>query len=59
MENTQGYIIDDDMHWLVNCPNCETEIEFTGFFDNQDVEKCIKCKCEFMVNELISNEKNY
>lgn len=55
-----GYAIDgDDMHWTVNCPHCEKEIEYQGFFDATDKNECTKCGTEFYTNKLWINDNEY
>ena len=29
-----------DDNWIVNCPECEKEFEYTGFFCQDDITKC-------------------
>lgn len=60
MLHTTGQIIDgDDMHWTVNCPKCDRQFEYTGFFDHSDVTDC-RCGCEFMTDRIYSeDDKTY
>ena len=35
--SADGYSVDGDvMHWTVDCPKCDKEYEFTGYYDNGD-----------------------
>lgn len=52
LQTTTGYYTDDDMQWTVNCPNCEAELECSGYFDKEEVTKCPKCKTEFLTIEI-------
>lgn len=52
MRTAIGNAVDnDDMHWTVNCPECERELEYTGYFDRSDLNKC-KCGCEFLTERV-------
>lgn len=52
MLSADGHSVDnDDMHWTVNCPTCERELEYTGYFDSGDVNKC-KCGTEFKTRRV-------
>ena len=48
----------NDDKWIVNCPDCEKEFEYTGYFDSGDVTKCT-CGCEFTTNKVWLNDKEY
>jgi uncharacterized protein (DUF983 family) len=39
-------------NWVVNCPACETEIEYRGYFDPEEPCECDKCGEEFITTEL-------
>ena len=41
----------DDMHWTVNCPTCDKEYEYKGFFDSTEQQKC-KCGCIFITERM-------
>lgn len=59
IETAEGHAIDgDDMHWTVNCPNCDIEIEYKGYFDSSDLNKC-KCGCRFTTTKVWIDEKYY
>jgi len=56
---SEGYAIDgDDMHWSVECPSCDKELEYEGFFDPDD--KCV-CSCGkvFYCNKVWVSESEY
>lgn len=60
MEFCEGYSVDgDDMHWKINCPSCNKEIEYEGFFDATDEYKCPKCKEVFYCNKVWLNENQF
>jgi len=48
----------DDMHWIVNCPTCERELEYTGYFDSDDINKC-KCGTEFKTRRIYFDNNSY
>ncbi len=59
METTEGNAIDgDDSHWTVNCPNCEKEFEYTGYFESSDITEC-SCGCKFKTTKVWIDEKHY
>lgn len=49
---------DDDMHWIVSCPVCEREIEFKGYFDCDDINKC-PCGTEFKTRRVYFENGSY
>ncbi len=60
MISVEGYAIDgDDMHYVVECPHCEHEQEWTGFFDSTDIFNCPKCHGKFYVNRIWIDEDQY
>ena len=57
--SADGYSVDnDDMHWVVNCPICERELEYTGYFDSGDVNRC-KCGTEFKTRRVYFDNDSY
>ncbi|MEO6707190.1 MAG: hypothetical protein ABIN04_15230 [Ginsengibacter sp.] len=59
IEIVEGYSIDeDDMHWTVNCPDCDKEYEYEGYFDSSDITKC-RCGCEFKTACVWVTENEY
>jgi hypothetical protein len=57
--SADGHAIDgDDMHWTVSCPTCDREIEYTGYFDSFDINKC-KCGTEFKTRRVYFDDKSY
>lgn len=55
-----GHAVDgDDMHWTVNCPTCDYEIEYTGYFDSCDINKCKKCSTRFTTSKIWLSETQY
>ena len=44
MKNAEGFGTEDN--WIVECPNCGAEQEYTGFFDPDDDCRC-RCGCVF------------
>lgn len=56
---SQGYSVDgDDMHWTVDCPQCEKQYEYEGFFDSSDETIC-SCGCNFLTSRVWIDEWNY
>jgi len=51
MNTITGKAITDD-HWMVTCPRCGRVIEYVGFFDSTDIEKC-DCGEEFKVERIM------
>ena len=51
-------IDDDDAHWMVNCPDCDREFEYTGYFDPDDLTKC-KCGTEFKTRRVYFENGSY
>ena len=49
---------DEDDHWVVNCPNCEKEIEYTGYFDSEELNKC-HCGMTFKTNRIYFENGSY
>ena len=45
-------------HWVVNCPNCEKEFEYTGYFDSEDLTKC-KCGAIFKTERVYFEDDSY
>lgn len=59
MKTVHGFSVDgDDMNWTVNCPNCQTEIQYEGYFDSDDENKC-KCGCVFKTERVWIDMENY
>ena len=59
MRSADGHSVDnDDMHWTVNCPTCERELEYTGYFDSGDINKC-KCGTEFKTRRVYFDNDSY
>ena len=59
VEEAEGRAVNgDDTHWHVNCPKCEKEFEYIGFFDSADKTKC-KCGCVFVTKKVWINDKTY
>lgn len=57
--SADGHAIDgDDMHWTVNCPTCEQELEYTGYYDSGDTNKC-KCGTEFKTRRVYFDNGSY
>jgi ssDNA-binding Zn-finger/Zn-ribbon topoisomerase 1 len=60
MRKVDGYAINgDDLHWTVNCPNCDYEIEYKGYFDATDVNICPKCMAKFLTSKVWLDKKYY
>ena len=60
MKKAEGYAINrDDMHWTVNCPDCDYGIEYKGYFDAGDANICPKCKAKFLTSKVWIDEKHY
>lgn len=56
---TEGKTVDDDEnHWTIICPGCNTEFEFTGFFDPDELVDC-KCKTKIKVERIYFSNGNY
>lgn len=59
MVEAEGYSVNgEDDHWTVNCPNCDHEFEYEGFFDSTDETKC-KCGCIFVTTKVWINDYKY
>jgi len=59
MKTTEGQAIDEcDDHWTVNCPDCDKEFEYEGYFDSDDITVC-KCGCKFKTTKVWINETQY
>jgi len=50
---------EEDDHWIVNCPKCDAEIRFIGFFDSMDIINCSKCNCQFRAIRLEFEDGSY
>ena len=48
-----------DDHWIVNCPYCDYQIEYTGWFDPDDDCECPKCREHFKTIKVWIDEKHY
>ena len=60
MKTTEAYAIDnDDMHFTVECPTCNYELEYSGYFDSSEVDICSKCKTQFRISKLWLSEDDY
>lgn len=54
-----GYSIDgDDMHWIVSCPTCERDLEYQGYFDSGEINKC-KCGTDFKTRRVYFDDVRY
>lgn len=49
-------INNDDMHFVIECPNCQREHEYEGWFDSYDVSTCRKCGSIFRAKKLIMGD---
>lgn len=59
IKRVDGYSVGgDDMNWTVECPECQKEIEYEGYFDEDDLNKC-NCGCEFKTEKVWVDENNY
>lgn len=59
MKKVDGFSVDgDDMNWTVECPDCQKEIEYTGYFESEDINKC-KCGCEFYTSKIWIDDLHY
>lgn len=57
--SVDGYSVDgDNMHWIVNCPTCERRLEYIGYFDSGDINKC-RCGTEFKTKRVYLNDCDY
>ena len=48
----------EDDHWIVSCPNCEKEIEYTGYFDAEELNKC-SCGAKFKTERVYFEDGSY
>jgi len=48
----------EDDHWVVNCPNCDKEFEYTGYFDAEELNKC-SCGITFKTNRIYFEDDSY
>lgn len=59
MRSAIGHSVNgDDMNWTVDCPNCDKEYEFTGYFDSGDEYYC-KCGCTFKTSKVWIDDSHY
>lgn len=59
METTKGYAIDGmDDQWTVDCPKCDKEFNYSGFFDSSDITNC-KCGCSFTTTKVWIDDTKY
>ncbi|MGR3177791.1 MAG: hypothetical protein ACUZ8E_07015 [Candidatus Anammoxibacter sp.] len=59
MKTAQGQSVNgEDDHWMVNCPDCDCEIEYTGVFDSKVINTC-KCGCKFVTDALWIDDEYY
>jgi len=59
MKKVEGFAINEEEdHWIVNCPVCEKEFEYTGYFDSSDITKC-SCGCNFVTTKVWINDESY
>lgn len=57
---TTGHAIDDDdMHWEADCPQCHRRYEYTGFFDPEEPDTCIRCGCTFRISRVWMDDGSY
>lgn len=48
----EGHIIEGNYdNWIVLCPGCDKEFEFTGYFESSDVTVC-SCGCKFITTRV-------
>mgnify|MGYP003396539425 CR=1 FL=1 len=47
-----------DDNWTVNCPGCEKEFEYTGFYDSSEITFC-SCGCRFKTVKVWIDDKTY
>jgi len=48
-----GHSIDnDDMQWTVDCPGCQKELQYAGFFDKDDLNICKQCGTKFKTSRI-------
>lgn len=65
MENKEipsvhGFAIDgDDMNWTVECPSCNNEIEYEGYFDATDICRCSKCNTYFLCEKVWLDDNTF
>ena len=51
--SVDGYSVDgNDDKWSVNCPSCDNELTYVGFFDKDDENLC-KCGTRFRTARVI------
>ena len=59
MKKVDGHAIgDDDMNWTVECPECLKEIEYEGYFESSDLNRC-KCGCYFLTRRVYFDDGSY
>lgn len=59
IDTADGQAIDnDDLHWTVNCPECDHEFEYKGFFDSSDVTQC-NCGRHFKTRRVNFDNGSY
>ena len=59
MLKTTGTALDKEgNHWIVDCPKCHKELEFKGFFDSSEQNKC-ECGCIFLTTKIFFDSGDY
>lgn len=48
----------NDDEWEANCPNCQTNHEFSGFYDPEDITECA-CGCKFRIVKLWLDDRTF
>ncbi len=54
----RGHAYSDD-HWLVNCPNCGRGRQWEGYFDPEDIYRCILCGQKFRCERIVFNDGSF
>ena len=48
----------NDDNWIVECPKCNKEFEYEGFFDSEDITEC-PCGTKFKTKKIWLNDDTY
>ena len=59
IHSVNGHSCDNNgTYWKVNCPLCEKEFEYMGYFNSKDITEC-KCGCRFQTKRIYFEDNSY
>jgi transposase len=50
---------DETGKWTVNCPECQYEMEYMGYFDQEDVYICENCGEVFECEKIVFGDGSF